>query len=84
MKEREEFYRCECCDELLNYETTDEDYEEARVHIDMGHVLLSKKTVERNRVEGVTDSHIADISGHYCDLTCLYNHVIKLTGKDFP
>jgi hypothetical protein len=55
------------------------DYERGRIDLDeYSHVLLPSSVVAANFRKGTVDSHVASLSGRYCDLDCLIAYVRRL------
>jgi hypothetical protein len=80
MKPVESYRRCEDCDKPISAETTVEYYEKGIIDIKDGVLYLPQDVVKKNHKEHIPDSHIVDISGIYCDPSCLINHVYDLLG----
>ncbi len=68
MKPKEEFLRCEFCNEQIPYSSPPslDSYKKGEIHIRDGAVLLAKPN-------GL--NHAGDLQGYYCNVECFYNHV---------
>jgi hypothetical protein len=76
---------CEYCDKqiILDGPVHDEYYENGRIDIADGMILLSKAIVKKYHKKGFADDHARSIDGYYCNLECFINRIKNiLNGKD--
>jgi len=82
-KKTANYSRCEHCDRILLEDSPPikEAYEQGRIHIESGSMLLPKAVVEARHREGFADSHVEDISGSYCDKDCLLARLLGILKR---
>jgi hypothetical protein len=80
MKQTEEFTRCEYCNKKISTQSppSEERYEKGEIVIRDGCILLPDRIVKINHKEGYSDSHSADLSGHYCGPKCLRKMIKRI------
>jgi hypothetical protein len=84
MNPKEEFVRCQYCNKKITLESppSKKRYEKAEIMIGDGSILLPARIVEMNHKEGYSDSHSADLSGHYCGPKCLRKMIKRILGEE--
>ena len=80
MKNKEQFTRCEYCDQMMVLQSPPkkESYENAQIEINSGTILLPKKVAEKSKKKGFSLSHAMDLNGFYCNPKCLRNKIDKI------
>jgi hypothetical protein len=74
MKPKYEVTHCECCSKMIVLQLPPplEQYEQGRIHITAGTILLPDRVVSKNSIWKNT---CMDISGYYCNFACLTTHL---------
>jgi len=83
MKPKEEFTRCEYCNRKISLESppSNKRYEKGEIVITDGIILLPKRVVAINHIEGYSDSHAESLNGRYCGPKCLKNMIKQILFK---
>jgi hypothetical protein len=76
MKLTKEITFCEYCDKIIYRASPPpkEQYDNGEIIITDGSVLIPDEIVNLNQ----NSCHSKDISGYYCDIECLINHLKKI------
>ncbi len=76
MKNQKTFNYCEYCDAPIDDHSppSKKRYKQGGILLgEYSTMLLPPSVVEKNHKEGVSDSHVASLRGHYCNWKCLRN-----------
>lgn len=84
MKQTELYYRCEYCDALIKMSNPpiEKDYENGRIEIKDGTMLLSKAFIDSRRNGDKLKVYAISIDGMYCDVDCLVKRLRKERGLE--